>query len=91
MERRGKVSASEIGPTDAATSTGLHFMRDGQSPMSGPQPRTLDGTPETASLSKTEHRTCLTGHAVSPTPRPLFAKIEDAQIAELQRRFAGKP
>jgi len=32
----------------------------------------------------------LAGHKIHPRPVPLFKKIEDAHVAELQARFAGK-
>ena len=50
----------------------------------------LDGSPETAAWAAIEDWACLTGRTVHPRPTPLFEKIEDAQIAELQDRFAGK-
>jgi len=50
----------------------------------------LDGSPETAAWATIEDWACLTGRTVHPRPTPLFEKIEDAQIAELQDRFAGK-
>jgi len=50
----------------------------------------LDAASEKGPWSSIEDWACLAGHKVSPTPKPLFAKIEDAQIAELQKRFAGK-
>ncbi len=49
----------------------------------------LDGSPETAAWAAVEDWACLTGRTIHPRPTPLFEKIEDAQIAELQDRFAG--
>ena len=50
----------------------------------------LPGAPEAEPWAKIEDWACLTGHRVSPDPRPLFTKIEDPQIAALQARFAGQ-
>jgi len=33
---------------------------------------------------------CLTGKKISPSPEPLFTKVEDEQVKELSERFAGK-
>ena len=50
----------------------------------------LDGSPETAPWASIEDWTAMVGHTVSPTPTPLFKKIEDKQVADLQARFAGE-
>ena len=50
----------------------------------------LDGSPEHERWDRIEDWACLVGHKISPQPVPLFKKVEDAQVAELQARFAGK-
>ena len=50
----------------------------------------LDGAPEGVSWAAIEDWACLTGHTIHPKPEPLFAKIDDERIAELQARFAGE-
>jgi len=49
----------------------------------------LDGSAEATPWTTIEDWACLTGHKVSPKPAPLFTKIEDAQVTQLQARFAG--
>jgi len=49
----------------------------------------LEGSPEGEAWPGIEDSTCLVGHRVAGEPVPLFKKIEDRQVEELQARFAG--
>ena len=49
----------------------------------------LDASPDGADWSAIEDWGCLAGQTIAPKPVPLFQKVEDAQIEELQARFAG--
>ncbi|MFP4056351.1 MAG: methionine--tRNA ligase [Candidatus Brocadiia bacterium] len=50
----------------------------------------LEGDPADEPWEALEDWERLAGHTVAPGPVPLFKKIEDAQVAELHQRFAGR-
>jgi methionyl-tRNA synthetase len=50
----------------------------------------LEDSPEEQPWSAIEDWSCLAGHKVAEKPVPLFKKIEDARVKELQEQFAGK-
>jgi methionyl-tRNA synthetase len=50
----------------------------------------LNSDPASESWASIENSSCLHGRKIDPAPRPLFRKIDDAQIVALKSRFMGQ-